>query len=190
MGDDCPNSKPAAVETVKKTETENGVASKAMATGLLGLATPAINIINTGTGAANEILKTVQPMIANIISLRTKINSLTQLPDLEANQNLLEGANKKMFIQTSETLIKNANEEIEINPDNLEQIITKLNTALESLYDKLLNPSKQDGGKKIISRTHKSINQFLNPKITAANIKSKRKRNAKSGYKSKKRTRY
>lgn len=38
----------------------------------------------------------------------------------------------------------------------------------------------QKGGKKIISRTHKSINQFLNPKITAANIKSKRFRSNKS----------
>jgi len=75
--------------------------------------------------------------------------------------------------------------------ETIKSIILKCESEIKSLTEPE-QTQNQVGGKKIISRTHKSINQFLNPKITAANIKSKRFRNtkSKSKYKSKKRTRY
>jgi len=101
------------------------------------------------------------------------------------------------ILQTGLDKIK-ADCEEKINKSNgetetIKSIILQCESEIKSLTEPEPEQTQnQVGGKKIISRTHKSINQFLNPKITAANIKSKRFRNtkSKSKYNTKKRTRY
>lgn len=147
-----------------------------------------------GIQIAETAVDIALPFISKLQHLRSEIYKSINTEDEKDSAALLKKQKKDMFIQTSNILITNANKTIKETPQNLKTIIDKLNAELENLHNQLLIPVNQGGGKKIISRTHKSINQFLNSKITAANIKSKRFRSTKSKsnskYKSKKRRTY
>jgi hypothetical protein len=173
------------------TESGTSVASKSLATtasvSLIGPAKAA----TTAIGAANIVVENVlAPVIKNLAEFYGKIQSLEDVSFIENNLKL----KNETELKANEIVLKNLLEKFMI--DNKDKTDTSLLTQelniLKDSIDKILNPPNKVGGKKIISRTHKSINQFLNPKITAANIKSKRFRNtkSKSKYKSKKRTRY
>jgi len=191
MGD-CP-------DTVDKTEPVKPAKETNSATALALKATFAIPLFyaDKGIQLAETALDIALPFISKLQHLRSEINKSINTKDEKDSDEISKKTKEDAFITASNTLINNANEEIKTNPDNLDTIIKKLNDELAKIKNTLLIPVSlptQEGGKKIISRTHKSINQFLNPKITAANmLKSKKRfRNNKSKYKykSKKRMKY
>ncbi len=157
--------------------------------------------INIGEAALGIAL----PFITKVQNLRREINKSLNTDEEDKKEDLLSNANKNFFIKETDNLINSTTKEIEnLSKDsmydkNFNNIIDKLNKNITKLYEQLIisNPNKINqtgGGKKIISRTNQSINQFLNPKITSTNMlksKSKRKRvTTKYKTKSKKRTRY
>ena len=188
MGDECPETVVAAPALpAEKTNSATTLALKAT------FAIP-LFYADKGIQLAETALDIALPIISKLQHLRSEFNKSINTEVGNESDALLKKSKNDMFIQTSNTLITNANKKIEETPENLETIITNLNDELEKIKNTLLNPVSiptQGGGKKIISRTHKSINQFLNPKITAANMLKSKKRfrstKSKSKYKSKKR---
>jgi hypothetical protein len=181
MDDSCQETV-VKIEPVK-TDAQNSIASKAMASGILVAAAPALTLATTSLGAVDEVLNTVTPIIEKGITVLGTINSLTQLPNLNATNTLNESIKIKAFEITSNKLLENLNESNKgATSDQLAANLIKFLSDKQ----KIETAGNQTGGKKIISRTHKSINQFLNPKITAANMLKSKKRfrnNTKSKYK-------
>jgi hypothetical protein len=190
MGDDCSENNvesgiavSAPALPAKETNAATTLALKTTFAIPLFYADKGIQLAETALGVA-------LPVILKLQHLRSEINKSINTEDEKDSDAISKKTKEDAFITASNTLINNANEEIKTNPDNLDKIIEKLKAELEQIKNTLLKPvsslpTQGGGGKKIISRTHKSINQFLNPKITASNIKSKRFRSTKSKYKSK-----
>ena len=152
------------------------------------LAVP-IAYAQTGVKIAASATNIAAPIIESFTDIKKVLNKLFNEDD--TNQiNSLNKIQNNTFEEAGKLILQKASVESKTPDADIIAIFEKANTEIKTLYTTLLQKQKQTqtGGKKIISRTHKSINQFLNPKITAANIKSKRFRNTKS--KSKKRTRY
>ena len=177
MGDNYPENIVESVAVPVATDTQNSIASKAMASGILVTAAPAITLAKTSLGAADEVLGTVTPIIQQGVKVLGTINSLTQFPDLNAKNTLSASIDNEAFKIASNQLLKNFEES---NKNATSEKIAANLIKFISDKTKIETAGNQLGGKKIISRTHKSINQFLNSKITAANIKSKRFRSTKS----------
>jgi hypothetical protein len=155
------------------------------------LAVP-ITYAQTGVKIAASATNIAAPIIESFTDIKNVLNKLFN-EDETKQINSLEKFQNKTFEEACNLILQKASNESKKTPLDIIAIFENANTEIKTLYTTLLQKQKQKGGgKKIISRTHKSINQFLNPKITAANIKSKRFRNtkSKSKYKSKKRTRY
>ena len=153
-------------------------------------ATSAAVVLRTPIAAANMAATTITAFSDAARDSITKLEtSFFKFGNLFNTKNLdNKDAAEKAILQAGLDKIKiDCKSEID-KSDGETESITSIISQCESKIKSLTESSKQVGGKKIISRTHKSINQFLNSKITAANIKSKRFRNTKS--KSKKRTRY
>ncbi len=143
--------------------------------------------------AANIFVEYIEPTLTQIKNFYAKINSIN---DTSIQKKETQIANKGLE-DSFKILLSTANEKMKGKNVGVEELL-KINTDLQNDIKTLinsLNPPK-GGGKKIISRTHKSINQFLNPKITAANMLKSKKRfrnnksKSKSKYKSKKRMKY
>jgi hypothetical protein len=152
------------------------------------LAVP-IAYAQTGVKIAASATNIAAPIIESFTDIKKVLNKLFNEDD--TNQiNSLNKIQNNTFEEAGKLILQKASVESKTPDADIIAIFENANTEIKTLYTTLLQKQKQTqtGGKKIISRTHKSINQFLNPKITAANIKSKRFRNTKS--KSKKRTRY
>lgn len=183
-------SAPAPVTaSVTGTGTEPSIASKSLATTASNSLIVPVTTLTTGIDAATIVVADVlAPVIKKWTEFSGKIQSLKDVSFIENNIKL----KNETELEANKIVLKNLLEKfMEDNKDKTDtSLLTKDLNNLKAAIDEILNPPKQTGGKKIISRTHKSINQFLNPKITAANIKSKRFRNTKSKSKSKKRTRY
>jgi hypothetical protein len=185
---DCPkNNVETAVVEPENPATKNSIASKAMASGILVTAAPALMLATTGLGAADEVIKTVKPIIKQGIKVFEELNSLTQLPNLNAKNALSASIDTEAFKIASNKLLESFNESNKgATPDQLAANLKKFLSDKEIIETTMTQRVPKVGGKKIISRTHKSINQFLNPKITAANmLKSKKlfRNNTKSKYK-------
>jgi hypothetical protein len=170
--------------------TDTNAASAATSAALV-LATP-IAAANTAATTITAFSDAARDSITNLETSFFNFWNLFNTKNLD-NKDVAE----KAILQAGLDKIK-ADCEEKINKSNgetetIKLIISQCESEINSLTEsKKTESSNQVGGKKIISRTHKSINQFLNPKITAANIKSKRFRNtkSKSKYNTKKRTRY
>jgi hypothetical protein len=182
MDDKCPETVDAPALPAKETNSATALALKAT------FAIP-LFYANKGIQLAETALDIALPFISKLQHLRSEINKSINTENEKDSDAISKKTKEDALIQTSNTLITNANKNIEETPENLEEIITNLNNELEKIKLKLSNPvslTTQIGGKKIISRTHKSINLFLNPKITAANMLKSKKRfrnNTKSKYK-------
>jgi hypothetical protein len=169
---------------------DNSIASKTMAYSFLSTFAPAITMAITGIGAADEVLKKIQPIINSIFDLRVKLDKLTHLPDLNAKS--------KQYKEAIEIAVNQLTEHFKKINKNAKSDEIAINLRQYLLDIEKIEAVDQVGGKKIISRTHKSINQFLNPKITAANMQRSKKRflntntktKTKYKYKSKKRNLY
>jgi hypothetical protein len=171
--------------------TDTNAASAATSAALV-LATP-IAAANTAATTITAFSDAARDSITNLETSFFNFWNLFNTKNLD-NKDVAE----KAILQAGLDKIK-ADCEEKINKSNGEtETIKLIISQCEKDIENLIKPKQpeqtqnQVGGKKIISRTHKSINQFLNPKITAANIKSKRFRNtkSKSKYNTKKRTRY
>jgi hypothetical protein len=169
------------------TDTDTNAASAATSAALV-LATP-IAAANTAATTITAFSDAARDSITNLETSFFNFWNLFNTKNLD-NKDVAE----KAILQAGLDKIK-ADCEEKINKSNgetetIKLIISQCESEINSLTES--KKTEQVGGKKIISRTHKSINQFLNPKITAANIKSKRFRNtkSKSKYNTKKRTRY
>jgi hypothetical protein len=178
-----PGCQESAIGTSGYTSNDTSNATSHTALGI-AFAAPAIaeisipNIQAKGyLDAADILLGYLEPTFTQIKELYAKIASIK------------DGSNKKIQEETIhkgvEESFKNLlNKFIESNKNVTDAKILAENLINLKKDTKLIidtgRANQVGGGKKIISRTHKSINKFLNPKITASNIKSKRFRSTKS----------
>jgi hypothetical protein len=196
------NVNPAAnnVNPAANNESKRSIASIALAAPITATLTMPAAQAQAFAGAASIVLAdTISPTVESVAELFAKLEEFRKKIYGDKNAEILKHETDRQLNEKQNDTFKTASEFIIDSAKK--KSVGKLSSEIAAnfieatkeiadLKDKMF-PLKTIGGKKIISRTHKSINQFLNPKITAANMLKSKKRfrnnKSKSKYKSKKR---
>jgi hypothetical protein len=114
----------------------------------------------------NEALKISKPIAKKIgdtyAFYQQIINDIAKPSDIEENKNYIKKTAQKKIVENTEDEINKSK-----TPEELNNAIKNGEQKLEELNNQ---PGGQSGGKKIVSRTNKSIAQFLNSKVTFQSI--------------------
>jgi hypothetical protein len=118
---------------------------------------------------ANKALITAEPIVAKFGKVLAEYNKIVYNlfePSIIENQfNKIENSAK-------EQIVKNTEEKIAYSktPEEIKAAIEEGKLAIEKMQTAGQRYSGQKGGKKILSRTNKSIAQFFNSKVTFQSI--------------------
>jgi hypothetical protein len=127
--------------------------------------------VNLAVNAANTALNAFKPTLHNIGGLLAKytevLNELSNPSKTEESINILTNEARNHIVEDATEKIKNIQTEEEAERIILE---TKNKLILLNNQNGGQRYNDQTGGKKILSRTNKSIAQFLNSKVTFQSI--------------------
>jgi hypothetical protein len=124
----------------------------------------AIQEANIATDAVNKILDQIEPIADKFGVVLAKyqdiLNDLFHKYTIGQNISALTDSAQKRILDKARDEIAQAQDE-----DKVKEIILRAKKSLEAT-----NYHSQSGGKKILSRTNKSISEFLNSKVTFQSI--------------------